>query len=110
MKPMSLMDEVHAWTFATKTNGYRVTPAMAEVQRTFRAKLRAAEHFSLDDDAVRLITYLADEERDRLEGCIGCGCLSLDRCGLYNPGDRAAKAGPGPRFLLGDRAADFEED
>ncbi len=34
--------------------------------------------------------------------------LSLDRCGLYNPGDRAARAGAGPRFLLGDRAADFE--
>ena len=45
--------------------------------------------------------------RDRLDGCIGCGCLSLDRCALYNPADRAATAGPGPRFLLGDRAADF---
>ena len=46
--------------------------------------------------------------RDRLDGCIGCGCLSLDRCALYNPGDRAARAGPGPRFLIGDRAEDFE--
>jgi MerR family redox-sensitive transcriptional activator SoxR len=45
-----------------------------------------------------------------LDGCIGCGCLSLDRCALYNPGDRAARAGPGPRFLLGDRASDFEND
>jgi MerR family redox-sensitive transcriptional activator SoxR len=48
--------------------------------------------------------------RDRLDGCIGCGCLSLDRCALYNPDDRAARAGPGPRFLLGDRASDFESD
>jgi len=47
--------------------------------------------------------------RDRLDGCIGCGCLSLDRCALYNPGDRAARAGPGPRFLIGDRAEDFED-
>ena len=46
--------------------------------------------------------------RDLLDGCIGCGCLSLDRCALYNPGDRAAVAGAGPRFLLGDRASDFE--
>jgi len=46
--------------------------------------------------------------RDRLDGCIGCGCLSLDRCALYNPGDRAARGGAGPRFLLGDNAADFE--
>ena len=45
--------------------------------------------------------------RDLLDGCIGCGCLSLDRCALYNPGDRAAAAGAGPRFLLGNRAADF---
>jgi MerR family transcriptional regulator, redox-sensitive transcriptional activator SoxR len=43
-----------------------------------------------------------------LDGCIGCGCLSLERCALYNPNDRAARAGPGPRFLLGDKASDFE--
>jgi MerR family redox-sensitive transcriptional activator SoxR len=45
-----------------------------------------------------------------LDGCIGCGCLSLDRCALFNPNDRAARAGPGPRFLLGDKASDFESD
>jgi MerR family redox-sensitive transcriptional activator SoxR len=45
-----------------------------------------------------------------LDGCIGCGCLSLDRCALYNPNDRAARAGPGPRFLLGNTASDFEND
>src|ERR1700681_4328052 len=38
-----------------------------------------------------------------LEGCIGCGCLSLDRCRLSNPGDRAARLGPGPRYWIGDR-------
>ena len=42
--------------------------------------------------------------RDRLDGCIGCGCLSLDRCALSNPADRASAQGPGPRFLLGDRS------
>jgi len=50
-----------------------------------------------------------ERTRDLLDGCIGCGCLSLDRCALYNPGDRAARAGAGPRFLLGDRAADFAD-
>jgi MerR family redox-sensitive transcriptional activator SoxR len=50
---------------------------------------------------------MLERTRDRLDGCIGCGCLSLDTCALYNPGDRAARAGPGPRFLLGDKAADF---
>lgn len=43
-----------------------------------------------------------------LDGCIGCGCLSLERCALYNPDDRASRAGPGPRFLLGDKASDFD--
>jgi MerR family redox-sensitive transcriptional activator SoxR len=45
-----------------------------------------------------------ERTRDRLDGCIGCGCLSLDRCALYNPGDRAAAAGPGPRYLVDDPA------
>ncbi len=48
---------------------------------------------------------MLERTRDRLDGCIGCGCLSLENCALYNPGDRAARAGPGPRFLLGDRAS-----
>ena len=38
-----------------------------------------------------------------LEGCIGCGCLSLERCRLANPQDRAADLGPGPRYWVGDR-------
>ncbi len=42
--------------------------------------------------------------RDNLTGCIGCGCLSLDRCGLLNSGDKAAARGPGARYLLGDTA------
>ncbi len=41
--------------------------------------------------------------RDQLDGCIGCGCLSLKKCALYNPDDRARRHGAGPRFLLGNR-------
>ena len=37
--------------------------------------------------------------RDNLDGCIGCGCLSLKTCKLYNPDDIAAEGGPGPRVL-----------
>jgi MerR family redox-sensitive transcriptional activator SoxR len=50
---------------------------------------------------------MLERTRDRLDGCIGCGCLSLETCALYNPEDRAARAGPGPRFLLGNKAAEF---
>lgn len=42
--------------------------------------------------------------RARLDGCIGCGCLSLKTCALYNPKDRAARRGAGPRYLMGDNA------
>lgn len=40
--------------------------------------------------------------RDNLDGCIGCGCLSLDTCALYNPKDIKGDQGPGPRTLLTD--------
>ena len=40
--------------------------------------------------------------RNRLDGCIGCGCLSLTHCSLYNASDAAAALGSGPRYLLGD--------
>jgi MerR family transcriptional regulator, redox-sensitive transcriptional activator SoxR len=39
-----------------------------------------------------------------LTQCIGCGCLSIDRCKLANPADRAGRAGPGPRYWLGNPA------
>ncbi|MQR02677.1 redox-sensitive transcriptional activator SoxR [Glaciimonas soli] len=44
--------------------------------------------------------------RDQLTSCIGCGCLSLRKCALYNPDDSAKRRGAGPRYLLGDHAAD----
>ena len=45
---------------------------------------------------------LMERLRDQLTGCIGCGCLSLQRCKLINPEDRLAVTGPGPRKLLGE--------
>ncbi len=45
--------------------------------------------------------------RDRLSGCIGCGCLSLKVCRLANPGDEAAELGPGPRWILGEDHAEI---
>ena len=41
--------------------------------------------------------------REDLTDCIGCGCLSLRSCALYNPKDWAARNGAGPRYLLGDK-------
>jgi MerR family transcriptional regulator, redox-sensitive transcriptional activator SoxR len=55
----------------------------------------------------RINERIAELERLKvgLTECIGCGCLSLDRCRLANPGDRAARFGPGPRYWIGDTPA-----
>jgi len=55
----------------------------------------------------RIDQRIAELERLKvgLTECIGCGCLSLERCQLANPGDRAASLGPGPRYWVGDRPA-----
>ena len=50
------------------------------------------------DEQIEVLTRM----RDQLDSCIGCGCLSLASCGLWNPGDAAAELGPGPRYLLSD--------
>ncbi len=52
----------------------------------------------------RIDEEIASLERlkHKLKGCIGCGCLSLRKCGLYNPDDTAAGKGAGARYVLGD--------
>lgn len=63
-----------------------------------------AEEFRSDiDDRVERLLGL----RDHLDGCIGCGCVSLDVCMLYNPDDEASALGAGPRYLLGNTSADL---
>jgi MerR family redox-sensitive transcriptional activator SoxR len=54
--------------------------------------------------SARIEERIAELERLKLglTECIGCGCLSLDRCRLANPGDAAARRGPGARYWIGD--------
>lgn len=61
-----------------------------QLSRGFRSHL---------DQRINALTQL----REKLDGCIGCGCLSLGSCKLYNPDDAAHAHGSGPRFLLGDK-------
>ena len=56
------------------------------------------------DERIARMTAL----RDKLDACIGCGCLSMKSCRLYNAGDAAARHGRGPRYLLGD-SPDIDE-
>ncbi len=60
-----------------------------QISRSFRKDL---------DDRILMLSRL----RDRLDGCIGCGCLSLENCALYNPADQASAHGPGARFVISD--------
>src|SRR3954463_9066420 len=57
-------------------------------------RLSAGWRARLDEQIAALVQL-----RDGLESCIGCGCLSLGRCALSNPGDLAASSGPGARWL-----------
>lgn len=61
---------------------------------------REAAHSWADalDDRIELLLRL----RDQLGGCIGCGCLSVDNCPLYNPADALAVNGPGARLWIGE--------
>ena len=61
------------------------------------ARVSAAFRVELNDRIAAL-----ERMRDTLDGCIGCGCLSLDVCALYNARDKAATLGQGPRYLMGD--------
>ena len=74
----------------------RRTPTRADWERL------ASQWRPMLDERIALLEAL----RTRLDGCIGCGCLSLDTCAMYNPDDVAAEGGTGPRYLLGDRPPD----
>ena len=65
------------------------------------ARLSRRWRSRLDEQLARL-----EALRDDLDACIGCGCLSLRACALYNPEDGAAALGAGARYLEGDSSAD----
>jgi MerR family redox-sensitive transcriptional activator SoxR len=72
-------------------------PADRVPTRTDWAKLSTAWSSRIDERIAEL-----ERLKQGLTECIGCGCLSLGRCQLANPGDRVGARGPGPRFWIGD--------
>lgn len=77
-------------TMAALPEGRTPTKAdWSKISRSFRKTL---------DDRIAMMERM----RDRLDGCIGCGCLSLKACQLYNPDDRAYQLGVGPRYVVSD--------
>lgn len=84
------IDQIQA-ELAVLPNGRVPTKAdWTKISRGFRVAL---------NEKIDVLTKL----RDNLDGCIGCGCLSLQKCKLYNPQDQAFGHGAGPRYLMGNR-------
>jgi MerR family redox-sensitive transcriptional activator SoxR len=115
--------------FSARTGGNQRRYARATLRRVALIRAGQAVGLSLSEVAAALETLphhrtpakhdwerLSGNWRDRLDGqiaelqalrdelsdCIGCGCLSLTSCAIFNPSDRAAGKGSGPRYLLGD--------
>ncbi|MEP5760054.1 MAG: redox-sensitive transcriptional activator SoxR [Litoreibacter sp.] len=72
-----------------------VLPPNQTLTKAHWQRLSKAFRVDLNDRITKL-----EKLRDTLDGCIGCGCLSLQACALYNPQDIARKNGSGPRYLI----------
>jgi MerR family redox-sensitive transcriptional activator SoxR len=82
------LDEVSAALASLPAQRTPTRSDWAKLSRSWRKRL---------DDQIEALTAL----RDGLDSCIGCGCLSLDRCTISNPADTAGAAGPGATYLPG---------
>lgn len=80
------IDEIGAQLTALPQGRTPTQKDWARISRIFRRRI---------DDRIAALEAM----RGRLDACIGCGCLSLKRCALYNPQDRLRAEGPGPRLL-----------
>ncbi len=83
------LDEIRAALASLPAHRTPTEKDWTRIARTWRPRL---------DEQIALLERL----RERLDGCIGCGCLSLRHCRLFNPDDQAAALGPGPRYVLED--------
>jgi MerR family redox-sensitive transcriptional activator SoxR len=102
--PRSVLRRVALIVFAQKV-GLTLEDIRAELAKLPRnrvperadwAKLSSSWTKRLDDRIAEL-----ERMKSGLTECIGCGCLSLDRCQFANPGDRAGRRGAGPRYWIG---------
>jgi MerR family redox-sensitive transcriptional activator SoxR len=103
--PRSVLRRVAFVVFAQRV-GLTLVEIRAELDRLPEGRIPNRRDWSRLSRSwsARIDARIAELERLRagLAECIGCGCLSLDRCALANPGDRAGAAGPGPRYWIGD--------
>ncbi len=98
------MARIVAFILFAQRVGLTLDEVRAELARLPRGKPPTADEWSLLSSgwASRIDERIAELQRLKrgLTDCIGCGCLSLERCQLLNQGDRVAARGPGPRFWI----------
>jgi MerR family transcriptional regulator, redox-sensitive transcriptional activator SoxR len=104
--PRSVLRRIAFIVFAQRV-GLTLEEITAELQRlpSDRAPTRRDWARLSSGWSARIDERIAELNRLKvgLTECIGCGCLSLDRCRMANPDDRAGTRGPGPRYWIGDR-------
>ena len=102
--PRSVLRRVAFIVFAQRI-GLTLDEIGAELAKLPSDRIPAREDWARLSGAwtQRIDQRIAELKRLRagLTECIGCGCLSIDRCSLANPADRAGRKGPGPRYWLG---------
>jgi MerR family redox-sensitive transcriptional activator SoxR len=103
-----MRSDIRRLSFAVIAQRLGMTISDIEVELRMLPHGRAPTPADWDSVAQRMRTRISrqiellERVRDRLDGCIGCGCLSLSKCSLYNPDDQAGSSGPGPRFVLAE--------
>lgn len=86
--------------FSLKQIGLQLDKLPDKRTPTIKDWEKISQNFSVDiDERMAALIRL----KEKLASCIGCGCLSLQNCSLYNQDDLAAKGGVGPRFLINVR-------
>ena len=99
-----------SFVMATQNLGFPLSRIKQELDRIPKDKpLGAKEWAKISatfgqelDKRIESLTQL----RANLEGCIGCGCLSMENCKLFNPEDKASTLGQGPRYVMGNSASE----
>lgn len=104
--PRSMVRRVAFILFAQRI-GFTLAEIRVELEKLPRGRAPDRDEWARLSCAwtERLEMRMAELERLKrgLTDCIGCGCLSLDRCAILNPGDCAGSGGAGPRFWIEDR-------
>ena len=93
-----------SFVMITQKLGFTIEDIAREMKRLPEGRTPTARDWQKISQSMRAMLdakiELLHRTRNKLDQCIGCGCLSLEKCALYNKDDRASAMGAGPRFVL----------